>query len=227
MEGCCHCRENTPCAAKIGIFQQLDLESQRRVSALAVHKQLEKGALLFSPEENPGLYLLSQGRVKVYSLSDSGKETLIRVLREGDFVGEEALFGSGETCTYGEALTSARVCLIPREAFLKLLNQYPSISLKLLEEMNRRLQALTRQTAAESGSQVKSRLIRYLLELSDAQQTQTVTLPLSGKELAHFLGTTPETLSRRWSALEKERLVSKKGKQVSLLDKGRLEESAQ
>ena len=225
MEGCCHCREEIPCAAKIGIFQQLDMESQKRISALAVHKQLEKGAMLFSPDHNPGLYLLSQGRVKVYSLSDSGKETLLRVLREGDFVGEEALFGSGETCTYGEALTAAQVCLIPREAFLKLLNQYPSISLKLLEEMNRRLQALTRQTAAESGSQVKSRLIRYLLELSDAQETQTVTLPLNGKELAHFLGTTPETLSRRWSAMEKEGLLRKKGKQVSLPDRGKLEES--
>lgn len=227
MESCCHCRQDEPCAAKIGIFRQLDLESQRRISALAVHEQLEKGTLLFFPDYNPGLYLLSQGRVKVYSLSDSGKETLIRVLREGDFVGEEALFGSGEGCTYGEALSAVRVCLIPRETFLELLKQYPSISLKLLEEMNRRLQALTRQTAAESGSRVKSRLTRYLLELSDAQQTQTVTLPLSGRELARFLGTSPETLSRRWSALEKEGLVSKKGKLVSLLNKERLEKSEQ
>lgn len=62
-------------------------------------------------------------------------------------------------------------------------------------------------------------------ELSDAQGTQTVTLPLSGRKLAHFLGTTPETLFRRWSALEKERLVRKKGKQVTLLDREKLEES--
>lgn len=52
--------------------------------------------------------------------------------------GVEALFGAGETLTYGEALTPVRVCLIPRNAFLDLLNRYPSISLKLLEEMNRR-----------------------------------------------------------------------------------------
>lgn len=224
MEGCCHCTEEAPCAAKIEIFRQLDLESLKRVSALAVHKNLERGTMLFSPENSPGLYLLSQGRVKVYSLSETGKETLLRVLKEGDFVGEEALFGTGETLTYGEALTPVRVCLIPRSAFLELLNRYPSISLKLLEEMNRRLQALTRQTALDSGSQVKKRLIRYLLDLSAAQESQRVTLSLSGKELAQFLGTTPETLSRRWSQLEKEGLIEKKGKQVQLVDPERLEE---
>lgn len=225
MEGCCHCGEEMPCAAKIEIFRQLDLESLKRVSALAVHKNLEKGTMLFSPENSPGLYLLSEGRVKVYSLSETGKETLLRVLKEGDFVGEEALFGTGETLTYGEALTPVRVCLIPRNAFLDLLNRYPSISLKLLEEMNRRLQALTRQTALDSGSQVKKRLIRYLLDLSIAQESRKVTLSLSGRELAQFLGTTPETLSRRWTLLEKEGLIEKKGKQVQLLDPEGLEEA--
>ena len=223
MEGCCHCAGETPCAAKIEIFRQLDLESQRRVSALAVHKSLDKGTMLFSPENSPGLYLLSEGRVKVYSLSETGKETLLRVLKEGDFVGEEALFGTGETLTYGQTLTKVRVCLIPRNAFLELLNRYPSISLKLLEEMNRRLQTLTRQTALESGSQVRARLIRYLLDLSMAQESRRVLLPLNGKELARFLGTTPETLSRRWTLLEKEGLIEKKGKQVYLKEPERLE----
>lgn len=128
---------------------------------------------------------------------------------------------AAEALTYGEALTPVRVCLIPRNAFLDLLNRYPSISLKLLEEMNRRLQTLTRQTALDSGSQVKKRLIRYFL---DPQESQSVPLSLSGKELAQFLGTTPETLSRRWTQMEKEGLIKKKGKQVYLVDPERLEE---
>ena len=131
---------------------------------------------------------------------------------------------AAEALTYGEALTPVRVCLIPRNAFLDLLNRYPSISLKLLEVMNRRLQTLTRQTVLDSGSQVKKRLIRYFLDLSTAQESQSVTLSLRGKELAQFLGTTPETLSRRWTQMEKEGLIKKKGKQVYLKEPERLEE---
>lgn len=83
---------------------------------------------------------------------------------------------------------------------------------------------MTRQTALDSGSRVKKRLIRYLLDLSTAQESQSVPLSLSGKELAQFLGTTPETLSRRWTQMEKEGLIKKKGKQVYLVDPERLEE---
>ena len=56
-----------------------------------------------------------------------------------------------------------------------------------------------------------------------AQESRRVLLPLNGKELARFLGTTPETLSRRWTLLEKEGLIEKKGKQVYLKEPERLE----
>lgn len=54
------------------------------------------------------------------------------------------------------------------------------------------------------------RLSNYLLELSAAQDSLTVTLPLSMKELAAFLDTTPETLSRRIRYLEIEGILTKK-----------------
>lgn len=224
MTACCHCGDDLPCAAQIGIFQQLNLEEQRKISALALHKTLPRGALLFSPEENPGLYLISQGRVKVYSLSPTGKETLRRVLRQGDFVGEGALFGSARNCTYGEALTELSVCLIRREDFLALLRQHPSISLKLLEELNRRLEAVDQSSVFSS---VQSRLCRYLLDLSQAQQSEEFTLPLSGSELSAFLSTTPETLSRRLTGLEKAGYLKKTGRKIQLLDIQQLEKLAE
>ena len=164
---------------------------------------------------------LTQGKPSVRALHAYGMEEA-EALRFA--VGVEAFFGAGETLTYGEALTPVQVCFIPRSAFLELLNRYPTISLKLLEVMNRRLQTLTRQTALDSGSRVKKRLIRYFLDLSTAQESQSVPLSLSGKELAQFLGTTPETLYRRWTQMEKEGLIKKKGKQVYLKEPERLEE---
>ena len=223
MSQCCHCGDEAPCAAKIGIFRQLSREDQARVSALTLHQTYPKGALLFSPEDNPGLYLISQGRVKVYSLSPTGKETLLRVLQQGDFVGEGTLFGSSRKDTFGQALTELHVCLIRREDFLGLLREYPSISLKLLEELNRRLEAYAQQAAAVSGRSIQERLVRYLLDLSRAQESTRLRLPLSGKELSAFLGTTPETLSRRVRSLESQGLLQKSGREVVLLDPDGLE----
>lgn len=222
MSTCPHCAGEQPCAAKIEIFRQLSTQEQQCVSAIARHMELRRGALLFSPSDNPGLFLISRGKVTVYSLTPSGRETLLRVLGEGDFVGEEALFGDGQTENFGEALTDVRVCLIRRDDFLPLLLAYPSISLKLLEELNRRLTALSQRTAAEASGSVMNRLVCYLLELSDAQQTSRIALPLSRRELADFLGTTPETLSRRLTALVEAGAISRQGRTLTIQSREKL-----
>lgn len=219
---CCHCKKEEPCAKKIEIFQHLDLESQQKISNLAIHKKVKKGEILCSPGKTAGLFLISEGKVKIYELSSAGKEKLLRVLGKGDFVGEEALFGTTETYAFSEALTDLQVCHIRREDFLKLLMDYPSISLKLLEEMNRRLVKMAHQSVSNTSGSVLSRLAGYLLELCEAQESLEIRLPLQMKELAVFLDTAPETLSRRIRYLEDEGILLKKGYTITILKKERL-----
>lgn len=217
MNGCCHCRSETPCAAQIGIFQHLDQESLWKISAIAIHRSYSKGTVLFSPEENNGLFLISEGKVKIYEISPSGKEQLHRVLSKGDFAGEDALFSSQESFTFGEAITDVTACYIRREDFLELLMRYPSISLKLLEEFSRRMRLADHHATANTAESVQDRLAVYLQELSEAQDSTTVHLPMSMKELAAFLSTTPETLSRRMKSLEEQGFLKRRGRQITLL----------
>lgn len=214
---CCKTKE-LPCAAKISIFQQLDLESLREITSIAIHRKVKKGELLFSPEENFGLFLISEGRIKVYELTPSGKEYLLRVLNPGDFTGEESLFIREKTYTYGEALTDGEICFIGRQEFLSLLGRYPSISLKLLEEFSRRMVQATHRNTENMSEPVLSRLVGYLLNLSEAQESCEIEIPLQLKELSSYLSTTPETLSRRLTDLQKKGMLLKKGRTIQLLD---------
>ncbi|WP_244862088.1 cyclic nucleotide-binding domain-containing protein [Siminovitchia terrae] len=45
------------------------------------------------------LYIVHQGRVKIFRLSESGKEQLIRILEPGEFMGELALFSGSPLTT--------------------------------------------------------------------------------------------------------------------------------
>ncbi len=96
---------------------------------------------------------------------------------------------------------------------------------ELIKAQNKILPVVGRVKVYALSDSGKETLIRYLLELSGAQEAQMAALPLSGKELAHFLGTAPEALSRRWSAMEKEGLLRKRGKQVPLFDREKRKES--
>lgn len=185
MTQCTCCGEDSPCAGKISIFRHLDEESLEEISRIAVHRSIKKGEILFSPQTSHGLYLISQGRVKVYELTPSGREYLLRVLHQGDFVGEEALFADAESYTFGQALSDGKVCFIGRQEFLELLTRHPSISLKLLEEFSRRMSHAAHQTATNTEP-VKARLKEYLQTLSAAQDSPKVTIPLPLKELSAY-----------------------------------------
>lgn len=210
------------CAENVPIFNNLGHENLDKISRIMEHRRYAKGEIIYSPNNSCGLFILAKGRIKVYQLSGSGKEQLLRVLEPGNVIGEDTLFGSCNANSFGEALTEIEACVIGREEFMKLLIQYPVISVRLLEEYSRRLaeaDQLTTRTATES---VAVRLASYLIDLSKVTGADTFVLPLSMKELAAFLATTPETLSRRMRQFEDSRFLKRSGKNIRLLQKDAL-----
>ncbi|EOD02933.1 hypothetical protein IV58_GL001090 [Lactobacillus delbrueckii subsp. jakobsenii ZN7a-9 = DSM 26046] len=60
-----------------------------------------------------------------------------------------------------------------------------------------------------SLSRTEDRLYSYLSDLALAKGSDTITLPLALKDLAAYLGTTPETISRMFAKLIKKEQVKK------------------
>lgn len=211
------------CAEMVPIFNHLAREELVKISSITHHRHYPRGSLVFQPGRTDHLIIVAAGRMKVYQLSSSGKEQLLRVLLPGDFIGEKALFGSADEHTYGEALTDLSACMISRASFQELLMQHPTISLKILEEYTRRLAALETQTARNSIEPVETRLALYLLDLRRAEQRDSFALPLKMRELAAFLSTSPETLSRKFRLLEDGGMIRRSGYTLTLLDPAALE----
>jgi len=136
-------------------------------------------------------------------LSESGKEQLLRILTPGDFTGELALFRESTHESYAEAMVDTDVCTITQTDLQDFLMRYPSISLRILGEFSNRLALSEKQTARFATESVETRLALFLAEcLEDDNGTNELTLPMSRKDLASYLGTTPETISRKLAELE-------------------------
>ena len=66
---------------------------------------------------------------------------------------------------------------------------------------------------------VETRIALFLAECYDAEQLTEFELPMSKKDLASYLGTTPETISRKLADLEEQGFIKQKGhKKVTILD---------
>lgn len=170
-------------------------------------------------DRSEGLYIVHKGRVKIYRLSDNGKEQLVRILKPGDFTGELSLFSESVHNAYAEALEPVELCVMGRENFQSFLLKYPAISLKVLSEFSTRLAKTETQAARIAMETTDARVAMYIADLVEEQDSNVIQLPMSRKDIASHLGTTPETVSRKLSDFEEAGWIRQHGqREIEVLD---------
>jgi len=199
------------CVSLVPIFNHLDDDSMNKIASKANTKKFKRGEYLYQAADvDDSIYIVHRGQVRIFHLAESGKEQLIRVLNPGDFTGESTIFSEDTYHDhFAEATKNTSICVISRDDLERLLDEYPEISMKILQSMSDRLQQSEKQTASVAIEQVMNRLIYYLEDLAgiDSDNETTVELPMARKDIASYLGTTPETLSRKFKELENEGLI--------------------
>lgn len=88
----------------VPLFNHLVQQDQEKVHALVKHHYVEKGEQILAPNGEPQLVIVASGSMKVYQLSASGKEQLLRVIEPGGYEGESQLLGVPNESLFGEAL---------------------------------------------------------------------------------------------------------------------------
>lgn len=209
------------CITVVPIFNHLEGQQMEEVMKVTKSTSYKKGEVIYREgDTSDSLYIVSKGKIRIYRLSESGKEQLVRILNPGDFTGELALFRESIHEAYAEAMSETDVCMISRKDLQEFLLKYPTISLKILSEFSNRLETSEKQTTRFATEKVDTRLALFLAEcLEGGDGPMEIELPMSKKDLASYLGTTPETISRKLADLEDEGYIKQKtSRKIEILD---------
>lgn len=209
------------CVSLVPIFNHLEDGQMAEITEVIQSDSYKKGEIIYrAGDQSDSLYIVRTGKIRIYRLSESGKEQLVRFLSPGDFTGELALFSESVHEAYAEAVENTEVCLIMRKDLQKFLLKFPSISLKILAEFSSRLEKSEKQTTRVSTEKVETRLALFIAECIDGEETpMEFILPMSKRDLASFLGTTPETISRKLTEFEDAGYIRQKPhRKIEVLD---------
>ncbi|WP_449419074.1 Crp/Fnr family transcriptional regulator [Phormidium nigroviride] len=210
----------------IRLWRGLADEQLDAIVEIAIAGTYAKNQLIFSEgEPGTGFFAVKSGRVKLFKVSAEGKEQILHLFGPGEHFAEVPAFDGECFPASAIALEVTELLFFPRTAFLNLLEEYPSIGINMLALFARHLRRFAQLIEDLSLKEVPGRLAAYLLYLYGDSQVVSgavVELDMTKAQLAAFLGTIPETLSRVFAKLSQEGLMVIDGSRITLLDVRRL-----
>jgi len=207
--------------------------SDAEMAALAVHvtrQRFDRGELLFNEGDRcQGLYLVANGKIRIFKLSPSGREQILAVEGPGSSFAELPVFDGGTYPASASALEDAEVLFISRKDFHGLCLQHPEVGLKVIAVVGARLRRLVAIIEELSFTMVRQRLIAVLLRLArtDGKRSKegvVIEMPGSHQDLAAELGTVRELISRNLGRLEAEGYLDVEGRKIIVKDLAGLEQ---
>ena len=212
-----------------GFFCQLSPAATKDFDAIRTSATYPANAVLFLEKQEPrGVFMLCGGEVKLSISSSSGKTLIMRIAKAGEVLGlMSALAGKPYEVT-AETLHPCQVAFIRREDFVRFVVKHPEAYEGVVKQFSLLYTGACAQlrTVALSAS-APEKLARLLLDWSpetkDAKQATPVKLPLTHEEIAAFIGTTRETVTRTLSDFKSRQLVALHGSTLLISNRPALE----
>ncbi len=211
----------------ITFFEGLPEDQYARLADIAVVKQYAKGETLFPADvEADGFYSTVTGRVKVFRTSPAGKEQILHVFGPGEAVGEVPVFQGSTFPAQCEAVEPCEALFFPRDRFRKELGEDPDLAMKMMAMLSQRLRILVNKIDDLSLKETPARVAAHLLLLRSSQEADTFRLDLPKGQIALYLGTIQETLSRIFKRFTEDELIRINGREITILDEQGLRDIA-
>lgn len=212
---------------RVPIFKGLTEAELQFLAERAVPRDYQKGEILFTEGDScNGLFVVENGRVRIFKSSPNGREQILTVEGPGSSVAELPLFDGGTYPASSAAIEDARVYFISKQDFHSLCLVHPQVPLKVLKVVGGRLRKLVGIIEELAFTTVRARLISVLIRMAKTGKKTAVgieiQLPPSNQELASEIGTVRELVSRNLSRLQAEELIYMDSKTVTIPDVTRL-----
>ena len=160
-------------------------------------------------------YQIIKGKVKMFNITEDGKEFVQGIFSSGDSFAEPPLFGEFLYPASAAATTDASLFRLSKDQFMELLRQHPDIHLKFTQILCNRLlykSMIMKEVSVYPPEHRILSLLGYLKNENSPSQPYQVKLTRQG--IAELTGMRVETVIRAIKKLGSEKKLTLKGPKI-------------
>ena len=178
------------------------------------HKTFKKNDYIYMPEEHADkVYFVSEGRVKIGSYSDTGKEITKSILGQGEVFGELSLVGENKRKDFAVAMEETAVCIMSVEQMKGMMKDHSTLSLFMMKVMGSRVLEMENRLESLVFKDSRTRIVEYLEELANKRGQRVgyemlVRKFLTHQEIANLTATSRQTVTTVLNELRNKNILT-------------------
>ncbi|ESU29223.1 CRP/FNR family transcriptional regulator [Flavobacterium limnosediminis JC2902] len=169
----------------------------------AITKEYKKNEVIFQEDTAAGYYYqILEGCVRMFNVNDKGKEFTQAYFWCGQSFGEPPLLIGKDYPATAVAFRDCKIIKLPKDSFLKVLEEYPFIQKHFLDLLANRIYQKTKLAKDIINQKPEFRIVAFLNSQKKCGSDEKMLVPFTRQEIANFTGLRVETVIRVFSRMK-------------------------
>jgi DNA-binding response OmpR family regulator len=166
------------------------------------------------------LYYIKKGKVKTYKTNEEGKELIVGIYGEGDFLGYVALLEGTVYKERAETMENTELSFIPKDEFDCLMNTRRDMVTRFMTMMAKNITDKEQLLLGLAYNSLRKKVADALITVNRKYKT---SINLSRENLAAIAGTATASMIRTLSEFKSEKLIEIHDGAITILNEKELE----
>lgn len=193
------------------------------------HKVFEKGRYIYLPDEYADrMFFITEGRVKIGTYSNQGKEVTKAIISNGEVFGELSMIGEDKRHDFAYAMETTRTCVMTVKDMQAMMREHDALSLFLMRTLGSRMLEIEKRLQSLVFKDSRTRIIDFLIDLAHKRGQRVgyemlVRKFLTHQEIANLTATSRQTVTTVLNELRNKEILTFDRKRLLIRDMGALE----
>jgi len=189
-----------------------------------LRKYSKDAFIYFEDDQSDQIYLIAEGRVKIGSYTEDGREITKAILSAGEIFGELALIGQEKRSDFSQSMDdNTTICPMNIEEMKELMAQNKALNFKIYKLLGLRIKKMERKIESLVFKDSRTRIVEFLRDwaIEKGKKVGFETMMknyLTHKDIASLTGTSRQTVTTILNELKEKNIINFDRRRILIRD---------